>query len=49
MVVGTTFSNGDIHLRTTDGKTLSVRYGDSTLQEGRVTLAAGEATFTLRK
>lgn len=49
MVFGATFGNGDINLRTTDGKTLSVRYGDSTLQDGRVTLAAGEATFTLRK
>lgn len=44
-----TLTYGDLNLRTTDGKTLAARFEPGKLVDGRITLAAGEATFSLAR
>lgn len=49
MVMGTSFTSGEINLRTTDGKTFFANYNSASLKDGRLTLPSGEATFTLTR
>lgn len=48
-VFATTLTDGQLDLKTTDGKTLTARYVSPSFKDGRVMLPAGEATFTLSR
>jgi len=49
MVMGTSFTYGEMNLRTADGKTLFANYQAAGFKDGRVMLSTGEATFTLSR
>lgn len=49
MIIGTSFTSGEINLRTTDGKTFFANYQSASLKDGRLALPSGEATFTLTR